>query len=144
MLLLRDGLLVADGLPTAGAADPDAGVAIGTAEIFTELMAFDVGAGGDDRGVAVDANDHFSNVDGFIAKLAAFAGGENVLLGGDLTERGDADVVIGQSSLAKIDVTMQAGVFGLPFQIDDLADDILIAGIERRTGMNRDVLRGDK
>ena len=83
--LLGDCGLVAYGLPVAGAADPYTGVAIGAAEVFAELMAFDVGAGGDDGGISVDADDHVGHVYGLIAKLAALPGGDGVLLGRDLS-----------------------------------------------------------
>ena len=85
MLLLRDGGLIAHGLPVAGTADPDARVAVGAAEVFAELVTLHVGAGGDDGSVAVDAYYHVTDINGFIAKLAALAGGDGVLLGRDLS-----------------------------------------------------------
>ncbi len=143
-LLLGYGLLVAHRLPMASAADPDAGVAIESAEIFAELVAFHVGAGGNDRGVAIDAHDHFADIDRLIAELAALAGRENVLFAGDLAEGSNADIIVAQGSLRKIRVPMQAGFFCLSFQIDDLADDVLIASIERLPGTDGDVLRGQE
>jgi len=68
----------------AGAADPDAGVTIRTAEVFSELVALHVGAGCDDGRVTVDPHHHITDVDGVIAELAALASRDRVLLGGDL------------------------------------------------------------
>lgn len=66
-LLLRDCRLIANGLPTAAAAHPDARVAIGPAEVFAELVALHVGAGGHDGGIAVEADDHVADINGFVA-----------------------------------------------------------------------------
>src|SRR5438045_1400613 len=53
-VLLRDRGLVAHGLPVPGAAHPHPGVAVGTAEIFAELVPLHVRPGSHNGGVAVD------------------------------------------------------------------------------------------
>src|ERR1700732_898057 len=83
--------LVAYRLPAPAAADPDAGIAIRSAEIFSELMALHLGAGGDDGGVAIDANHHVGNVHSLIAELAASARTNRFLLGRDLAQGSDSD-----------------------------------------------------
>src|SRR5258708_8984847 len=75
---LGDGGLVADGLPASIAPDPDAGVAVGSAKIFAQLVAFHIGAGGHHRGVAIEADHHVADVHGFVAELATTAGAEGV------------------------------------------------------------------
>jgi hypothetical protein len=141
-LLLGDGGLVAYGLPVAAAADPDSGVAVGAAEIFTELVASDVGAGGDYGSVAIDSHYHVANVDGVVAELAAFAGGEGILFRGHLAERGDGDIVFGERALGELGVAVQAGFLGLALHVDNFADGGLITSIERWPGMNGHVLAG--
>jgi hypothetical protein len=138
--LLGDGSLVAYSQPVAGAADPDSGVAIGAAEVFAQLVALDVGACGDDGGVAVDAHHHVTHVDGVVAQLAAFAGGNSVLLGGDLAERRDGDVVLGEGALGKVGVAADAGFAGLVFEVNDFANRGLLGRIEGGVRMHRDVL----
>src|SRR5260370_36628865 len=55
-VLLAYSRLVAHRLPAPAAADPDAGIPIRAAYIFSEPMALHVGAGGDHNGVSLDAN----------------------------------------------------------------------------------------
>src|SRR5215471_15403500 len=54
--LLCDRGLVADCQPMSGTANPDSCVAVGAAEVFTELMTFHFGAGGYDCGISVDSH----------------------------------------------------------------------------------------
>src|SRR6266571_1528922 len=126
-VLLRDRGLVAHSLPVPGAAHPHPGVAIGTAEIFAELVTLHVCPGGHNGGVAVDAYYHIADIDGFIAKLATLPSGQRVLFRRHLTERRDGDVVLSQGSLGEIRVAAEAGLFGLPFHLHDLADCGLVA-----------------
>src|ERR1700716_4531116 len=86
--------LVAYRLPAPAAADPDAGIAIRSAEIFSELMALHVGAGGDDRHIAIDADDHVGNIHSLISKLAASARTNCFLLSSDLAQGGYGDIII--------------------------------------------------
>jgi len=126
---LRDGCLITHGLPASIAADPDAGIAIGSAEIFAKLVAFDVGAGGNNGGVTVDAHHHIRNIHGFVAKLATAAGGDGFLFGGDLAERGNGDIIFGESAQGEFGVAPEAGFFGLALHVDDLADRVLVGGL---------------
>src|SRR5260370_37629227 len=61
-VLLGYSRLVAHRLPAPAAADPDAGIPIRSAEIFSELMALHVGPGGDHSGVAPDAKHHVAKI----------------------------------------------------------------------------------
>src|SRR5271166_6249076 len=102
------------------AANPDAGVAVGAAEVFAELMSLHVSASGDDGGVPVEAHDHVADIDGVITKLAALAGRYRVLLGGDLAEGCDGDVVLGEGALRKLRIAMEAGFLGLALHVNNL------------------------
>ena len=139
---LRNGCLITHGLPVSVAADPDAGVAIGAAEVFAQLMAFDIGAGGDDGSIAIHPHNHIRDIQGFVTELATAAGANGFLLGGYLAERGYGDVVFGEGTHGEIGVAAQTGFLGLALHIDDLADDLLLAGVEARSGVKGDVLRG--
>src|SRR5271155_6284703 len=101
---LGDGGLVADCLSVSVAADPDSSVAIGSAEVFAQLVAFDVGARGDDGSIAIHSHNHIRDIHGFVTELAAAAGGNGLLLGGDLAERGDGDVVFGEGAHREVGV----------------------------------------
>src|ERR1700739_2492432 len=103
----RDRCLVAHCLPVAGAANPDPRVAIGTAEILSELMTFHVGTGGDAGGIAVEPHDHVAYVDRVIAKLTALAGRYTVFLGGDLSQRSNGHVVFGESAFRELGIAMK-------------------------------------
>ena len=141
--LLSDCRLVADGLPVSVAANPDASVAIRAAEIFAELLAFHVGAGGDYGGVAIDSHDHIRNIHGFVAELTAAAGSDGLLFRGDLAERGDGDVVFGEGARGKFRIAVQAGVLGLTLHVDDLTDGFLLAGVETGTWMQGNMLTAE-
>jgi hypothetical protein len=138
---LRDRSLVAYRLPMTGSTDPDASVTVGAAEVLAELAALDIGASCDDGRVAIDANHHVGYVDGVVAKLSALSGGEGILLGCDLAERGNGDVVFRQRPLRKVGVAMEARFLGLPFHVYDLSNNFLF-GVERRPGMNGNMLGG--
>jgi len=60
--LLRDRRLVAHGLPMSAAAHPDPGIAIRTTEVFPKLMAFHIGAGGYDGGIAIEPYHHVAYI----------------------------------------------------------------------------------
>src|ERR1035441_6426450 len=139
-VLLRDGGLVAYGLPVAGAADQDARVAVGAAEVFAELVSLHVGAGCHDGGVAVDAHHHVTDIDGFIAELAALAGGDGVLLGRDLSQRGDGNVILSEGALGEVGIAVEAGFLGLPLHFHDLFNRGLVSGVDRRPRMHRNML----
>src|SRR5450631_722947 len=139
-ILLRDCCLIAHGLPVAGAADPDSGVAVGTAEVFSELMALNVGPSGHDCHVAIDANHHVAHVDGVVAKLAAFAGRDRVLLCGDLSKRSNRYVVLSEGALGEIGVAADAGFLGLPLHFHNLPNRRLVGGIDGSPRMHRDML----
>jgi hypothetical protein len=128
-VLLRDRGLIAHGLPLAIAANPDSSVAIGSAEIFAELVASDLGTGGDYGSIAVYAHDHIRDVHGFVAELAAPAGGDGFLLGRNLAERSDRDIVFGEDAQGKIGIAAEAGVFGLALHVDNLTDNLLLWGL---------------
>jgi hypothetical protein len=128
----------------AGFTDPDAGVAIRTAEVFAQLVALDVGARGHDGSISVEADDHVADIDCVVAELSAPPSREGLFLCGDLTERGDRDIVIGQRALRKLGVTAKAGLFRLAFHLDDLANRVLIAGVDYHLGANRDMLRRER
>ena len=49
----------------SAAADPDACISVGTTEIFAELVASHIGAGGNHGRVAVNAHYHVGHIDGF-------------------------------------------------------------------------------
>src|SRR6202049_403198 len=100
-VLLGYSGLVAYRLPVPAAANPDAGIAISAAEIFSELMALHVGAGGDDSGVAVDANHHVGNIHSLISELAASPRTNRFLLGSDLAQGSDSDIIIGYRALGE-------------------------------------------
>src|SRR6202050_102893 len=123
--LLRDCRLVADGLPVSVAANPDACVAIRSAEIFAELVAFHVGAGRDHRSISVESNHHVSDVHRLVAELPAAAGRDGFLFRSDLAERGNGDIVLGERAQAEFGIAMQTGLLGLALHVDDLADDFL-------------------
>jgi|ERR1700678_459444 len=139
--LLRNCSLIAYGLPLSVAANPNAGVAIGAAEIFAKLMTLDVGTRGDYGGIAVNPHHHIRNIHGFVAKLTAAAHGDGFFLGRHLAERSDGYVVLGKGVEGEIGIAAQAGFFGLPFHVDNLANDFLLDGFRIGPGMNGDVLR---
>src|SRR5450755_2258045 len=141
--LLRDRRLVAHRLPVPAAAHPHAGVAIRAAEVFAKLVTFHIGAGGYDGGVAVEPHHHVAYINRVIADLAALAGGNCVLLGGDLAERRNSHVVFGERALGEVVVALQAGLAGLAFHVNDFANRGLVGGVERGPGMNRHVLGGE-
>src|SRR5579864_876786 len=95
--LLCDRSLVADRLPATVVANPDAGVAVGSTEVFAQLMTFDVGASGNHGRIPVDPDHHVADVDGLITELSAFARREGVLFCSYLSERRDSNIVLGQS-----------------------------------------------
>ena len=64
--LLRDRGLVAHGLPVTRMANPHAGIAIGSAEVFSKLVALHVGASRDHGRIAVDSHHHVADVNGVI------------------------------------------------------------------------------
>src|ERR1700722_4695223 len=138
--LLGHSGLVAYSLPVPIAADPDPGVAIGAAEIFAELVAFDLGPGSNDRRLAVDSHHHVGYVHRFVTQLPALACADSVLFGGYLAEGRSRDVVLGERALGEFGVTLQAGFLRLALEVDDLADRVLLAGRKRRPGMHRDML----
>ncbi len=142
MTLLCDGGLITSDLPLAVAANPDPSVAIRAAEIFAKLVAFNVSAGGDHGGIAVHPYDHIRDIHGFVAELAAAAGGDRFRFGRDLAERSNRDIVLGEGAQGKVGVAAEAGFFGLALHVDDLANGFLVGGIEARSGVNGDVLRG--
>src|SRR5260370_30233237 len=95
-VLLGYSRLVAHRLPAPAAADPDAGIAIRSAEIFSELMALHVGAGGDHSGVAIDADHHVGNIHSLISQVPASARTNRFLLGSKLTQGSDRNIIVGQ------------------------------------------------
>src|SRR5260370_19065356 len=95
-VLLGYSGLVAHRLPAPAAAYPDAGIAIRSAEIFSELMALHVGAGGDHGGVAIDANHHVGNIHSLISQVPASARTNRFLLGSKLTQGSDRNIIVGQ------------------------------------------------
>src|ERR1035438_6715978 len=142
--LLRHRGLITHGLPVPRAANPHAGITIGTAEVFPQLMSLYVGPGRYYSGVAVDAHHHVTHVDGVIAKLAALASRESVLLGRHLTEWRDGDVILGEGSLGEVGIAMEAGFPGLPFHIHDFSYGCLIGGIHGGPRMRRRRLCGER
>src|SRR5438309_6849225 len=112
-VLLGDSGLVAYRLPVPAAADPDAGIAIRSAEIFSELMALHVGAGGDDGGVAIDANHHVGNIHSLISELAAPTRTNRFLLGSDLAHGSDRDIIIGLGALGEFSIATKGSLLGL-------------------------------
>src|SRR5579864_9107442 len=138
--LLRDGRLIAYGLPVPRAANPHPGIAIGTAKILPELVTFHVGPGSHHGGVAIDAHHHVAHIDGFIAKLTAFTSRDGVLLGRNLSQGRDRDIVLSEGTAGEFRVAVDAGFAGLPFHVHDLADRRLIRRIDGRSRMNRYML----
>jgi len=122
------------------AAHPDASVTIRPAEIFTQLMAFDVSARSNNGRIAVEADHHVSDVHGLVPELPAAAGRHGFTLGGDLAERGDGDIVLGEGAQRKFRVAAKAGFFSLALHVDNLTNGFLFSGIESRSGMKGDVL----
>src|SRR6266700_28530 len=112
-ILLRDRSLVAHRLPVTRAAHPDSSVAIGTAEVLPKLVALHVRPRSDHGSVSVDAHHHIAHVDGVIAKLAALARRDRVLLSRNLSQRCDGDVILSQGALGKFGVAADAGFPGL-------------------------------
>src|SRR5215469_1740168 len=92
-------------------------------------MALDVGTGGNNGRIPVEAHDHIANIDGFIAELAAFAGGESFFLGRYLSERADGNIILSQDPLRELGVPTKAGFLGLTLHLDDLANDFLVARV---------------
>src|SRR5947209_10763011 len=137
--LLSYCCMIADGLPTPAPAHPDTRVAIWTAEVLAELVAFDIGTGSDDRGIAVDSHHHIADVHCLVAELAAPADRDCFPLGCDLAERSDRDVIFRQCALGKFRVAMKCGLLGLPLHVDDLPDRILIGRLKRRPGPDADM-----
>src|SRR4029077_6545244 len=72
--LLGDSRLVTHRQPVSSASDPDSGVPIGAAEVFSELRALYVGTSGYDSGIAVNADNHIGDVNRIVFQLAALAG----------------------------------------------------------------------
>ena len=108
-------------------------------------MAFHIGPGSHDGGVAVDAHHHIRDIDGVVAELGALAGGDGLLLGRDLAERGDGNVVFGEGARGEVGVAAQAGLASLPLHVEDLADRGLLVGLKRRRArVNGDMLRGGR
>src|SRR5215469_924736 len=140
--LLCDRSLVAHGLPMTGVAHPNSGIAIGTAEVLSELVTLYVGPGRHDGGVAIEANHHVADIDGVIAQLGAPARGYGFLLRGDLPQGGNRHVVVGESALRKLGIASKACFLRLALHLYDLANGLLIAGIDRGPGTNGYVLAG--
>ena len=103
-------------------------------------MALDVGTGGDDRGIAIDTNDHVGHVHGFIAKLATPARGDGVFFGCDLTQRSDGDIVFGENAPGKLGIAVKRRLLGLALHIDNLANRVLVGRLEVGPGVNGHML----
>ena len=135
MSLLGHSCLVAYRLPVSAAADPDTRVAIWAAEILAELVTLHVGTRGHDGSVAVNADHHVGYIDRLVAELAALARGYRIRFGGNLAQWCDGDVVLGEGTQGKVSITLEAGLFGLAFHVDDLTNGFLFARIETGPGM---------
>src|SRR5215469_2155429 len=103
-------------------------------------MALDVGPGGNDGRIPVEAHDHIADIDRFVAELAAFAGGESFFLGRYLSERTDGNIIVSQDALRELRVPTKAGFLGLTLHLDDLANDFLVARVHDGSRTNGYVL----
>jgi hypothetical protein len=106
----------ADDLPLAEAAVVDAGVAVFAADAAGAVCALEVGAGGDDGGIAVDADLEVVEIERGDVEGASAAQGQGLGLGLDDTASADADIVVGEEAIHNGYVIAQLSIPPLHFQ----------------------------
>jgi hypothetical protein len=126
----------ADDLPLAKATVVDAGVAVLAADVAGSVGACQVGAGGDDGGVAVDADLEVVEIEGGDVEGSGAAQGDGFGLGFDGPAGADANVVVGQEPVHDGHVIAQLSVAPLHFKRFYFLV-LLVAGVVGQSGEGR-------